>query len=382
MKVAIIKSNYTPYGGAEKYTTRLIKAFLEGGHEVELITASSSKWDTARELSGDPALLKIKIIGLKQFRFNNFLRLVTFNKSVKEYLKTHSYDCILGMDNTEWQTHIRLGGGLHRAWLERRSKEENILRRLSFRLNPFHLAMLSIQKKALRYPGLKRIICNSRLVMEEVGHYYPDVVDKAVVVHNGVEWTELSEAFEEGLRRRDELLRTLNLTPDRFYFLFVGSGYERKGLEKAIRALKGLPEYTFLLVVGKDRNERRFHKLVERLSLGKRVYFFGPRRDIKTFYQVSDAFVLPTIYDPFSNATLEALAMGLFSITSKSNGASEVIKTGAGSIIEDLSQIESVRDAMAHALKKGHSKREIRDSVKDLEMEFQLKKIIDLCRKD
>jgi UDP-glucose:(heptosyl)LPS alpha-1,3-glucosyltransferase len=380
VKVAIIKSNYTPYGGAEKYTHALIKAFLEAGHEVHLITSQGSRWNEALQgkgqyLSGD----NFKIRHVWQFRYNNLLKLISFNASVKGHLKKETYDSILGMDNTEFQTHLRLGGGLHRAWLNRRSKDASALRRLTFQINPFHRKVVEIQEKALLAPALKRIICNSYLVKGELEYYYPQVAHKAIVVHNGVEWQEFGEAFEEGILRKDQILEELGLPLRKFYFLFAGSGYERKGLHYAIRAMKELPEEICLIVVGKDRNERRFRAMTERLSLGKRVFFMGPRKDIIRFYQVSDAFVLPTLYDPFSNATLEALAMGLFVVTSVANGAHEVIRRGAGSVIEDLSDISSIREAMEKALKPALSKREVRESVKELEFDRQLKRIVEVC---
>lgn len=373
MRIAIIKSRYTPFGGAEKYTARLVKAFAERGDEVYVLTSGHTLW---------PEEKSVTYITLRQIRFNNLLRLLSFDESVKNHLKKNQYDCILGMDNTEVQTHIRLGGGLHIAWLERRSEESSYLKKLSLLLNPFHRTMIEIQRRALHYEGLKRIICNSELVRTEIGHYYPEIAEKAAVIHNGVEWNEFSQAFEEALTGRDKLLRKLNLPEDRFYFLFVGSGYERKGLEKAMLAMKGLPENTSLIVVGRDRNEKKFYQKAEKIGLKNRIHFFGPRKDVIIFYQISDAFVLPTIYDPFSNATIEALAMGLYTITSSSNGASEVIEQGAGIVIKDLKDIEAVKEAMASALKSHLSRREIRESVRQFEFENQLKKIIDICTED
>ena len=43
-------------------------------------------------------------------------------------------------------------------------------------------------------------------------------------------------------------------------------------------------------------------------------------------YAAADVFLLPTLYDPFANVTLEALAAGLPVITSAQNGASEIIE--------------------------------------------------------
>ena len=58
-------------------------------------------------------------------------------------------------------------------------------------------------------------------------------------------------------------------------------------------------------------------------------------------------FILPTIYDPFSNACLEALTSGLPVITTRSNGFSEIFEDGAhGSIVDNPANLAGLRDAI------------------------------------
>jgi UDP-glucose:(heptosyl)LPS alpha-1,3-glucosyltransferase len=374
MRIAIIKSNYTPYGGGEKYTTRIINAFAGKNLQVDVLTSESEMWEGSD--------LKARCIHMKQFKHNNLLRLLTFNTSVNRHLKNTPYDCIFGMDRTEYQTHIRAGGGCHAAWIERRCQENSRLRCLSFRINPFHRMMINIERRAFLSHALKRIFCNSNFVKEDIIRYYPCARDKITVVHNGVEWHEFSKAFSDSEAIKGDLLQSLTLDPDRYYFLFVGSGYERKGLIKALAALTLLPTFVELIVVGKDKNENKYKKIASRTGLGQRVHFFGPQKNVALFFQVSDSFILPTLYDPFSNASLEALAMGLYTVTSKANGCSEIIKGGAGFVIEDNSNIDSIAEAMKTALHKRLSKQEIRESVRHLDFNSQLNKIVDVCLSD
>ena len=374
MRIAIIKSNFTPYGGAEKYTTRLIGAFLKNNFSVDVITTAHSDWSSTD--------LKLRQIVLKQCHCTNLLRLMTFHASVKQYLQKEPYDCILGMECTGYHTHIRAGGGCHAAWIRRRCAESSWLRCLSFRMNPFHKAMMALEKTAFLSDRLKRIICNSHLVENEIAFFFPRAKDKVTVVHNGVEWDEVANAFETGLRKRDDIVRNLHLNPDRFFFLFVGSGYERKGLAKAIRALLFLPDYADLIIVGKDRRQNYYEGLCKKSGLAKRVHFLGPQKNIIPFLQVADAFVLPTIYDPFSNASLEALAMGVYLVTSNANGCSEVMTEGSGFIIRNLSDTHSVAEAMRTALEPHLPKKEIRETVRHLDFEKQLQKIVDSCIAD
>ncbi len=365
MPVAIVKSNYTPYGGGEKYTQRLIDAFIERGYEVHLLTAH--EWPVRRK--------GLRLIRMKMARWNNLLRLITFNASVKEYLRKTPYELVLGMDRTEVQTHLRAGGGSHRAYLQRRSEEVGPLKRLSFWLNPFHRKMLQIEVRSLRWSGLRRVICNSHMVYREFLRYYPWVKDKLAVIHNGVEWEDMEAPFEESERDRPSLRRAMSLDPDGFYFLFVGSGFERKGLWKVLSSLRQLPE-AGLLVVGGDRRPERYLRMAQEMGLSDRVRFYGPRSDVIRFYQVSDAFVLPTIYDPFSNATLEALAMGLYVITTDGNGCAEVIGEGAGEVVSDTGELT---EAMARAINGNHDRKAIRESVREYDFSRKLGELVDLC---
>jgi UDP-glucose:(heptosyl)LPS alpha-1,3-glucosyltransferase len=76
--------------------------------------------------------------------------------------------------------------------------------------------------------------------------------------------------------------------------------------------------------------------MAKKLGIDKDVTFWGPERKIEELYSISDLFVLPTIYDPFSNATLEAMASGLAVITTAFNGASEIIEEDVhGYVIDD-----------------------------------------------
>lgn len=374
MRIAIIKSNYAPYGGAEKYASRMVGAFAARDVQVDVLTAESGEWGrTPRNVS---------LVALKQAKYNNLLRLLTFDASVAKYLRKENYDCVLGMDRTSLQTHLRAGGGVHAAWIARRCRESSALRCISFRINPFHRTMIEMERKAFLSPGLRRIFCNSHLVRNEIAGYYPGALDKVTVVHNGIEWGELSGAFSEIAETKGSILRGLGLNPDRYYFLFVGNGFDRKGLRKAIVALKLLPGHVHLMVAGKDKNEKVYRALVEKSGLQKRVHFFGLQRNVVPYLQAADAFVLPTIYDPFSNASLEALAMGLFLVTSDANGCCEVIAEGAGSVIQDLGDAGSVAEAMSGALEEHLSRDGIRESVRHLDFATQLNRIVETCMED
>jgi UDP-glucose:(heptosyl)LPS alpha-1,3-glucosyltransferase len=77
------------------------------------------------------------------------------------------------------------------------------------------------------------------------------------------------------------------------------------------------------------------------------VRFLGEVSHMLPVYAAADIFILPTIYDPFSNACLEALACGLPVITTRSNGFSEIIENGVhGSIVDRAGDFPALRDSI------------------------------------
>jgi UDP-glucose:(heptosyl)LPS alpha-1,3-glucosyltransferase len=101
-----------------------------------------------------------------------------------------------------------------------------------------------------------------------------------------------------------------------------------------------------LLVAGRG-DARRYKTTRLRFWREEPVHFLGEVVDLTPVYAAADIFILPTIYDPFSNACLEALASGLPVITTRSNGFSEVIDEGVhGSIVDNPANLVALRDAI------------------------------------
>jgi UDP-glucose:(heptosyl)LPS alpha-1,3-glucosyltransferase len=90
-----------------------------------------------------------------------------------------------------------------------------------------------------------------------------------------------------------------------------------------------------LLVAGNPRTGR-YERLARHLGIAGRVKFLGPRRDAHNCYFAADFLVHPTFYDPCSLVVLEALACGLPVITSRFNGASELLDPPCeGFVVDD-----------------------------------------------
>ncbi|MDQ6859675.1 MAG: glycosyltransferase family 4 protein, partial [Verrucomicrobiota bacterium] len=161
---------------------------------------------------------------------------------------------------------------------------------------------------------------------------YPS--ERIELVRNGVPLESFRYTAEERAQSRGRL----GLTSDQIALLFVGSGWERKGLRYAIAGLAKLaiPKLQ-LLVAGRGT-----------IAAHSQVRLLGEVVDVAALYRAADIFILPTLYDPFSNACLEALASGLPVITTAWNGFSEIIEDGVhGSVLSSTSD-EAIAEAIRY----------------------------------
>src|SRR5205809_4782212 len=165
---------------------------------------------------------------------------------------------------------------------------------------------------------------------KEIVDLYDYPADRIEIVHNGVPLGKFR--FDSELREKSRV--DLKLKPDQVALLFAGSGWERKGLVFAIQAMALCKNKKMRLLVAGRGNAASYKTKRLRFWREEPVQFLGEVADLVRVYAAADIFILPTIYDPFSNACLEALACGLPLITTRSNGFSEIIENGVhGSIV-------------------------------------------------
>ncbi len=271
---------------------------------------------------------------------------------------------------------------MHAAYLQKRKETDSFLKRLSYPLNPLHRLLLKIEKESFENPALKLLFVNSHMVKEEILSHYRVDPTKIEVVHNGVEWKEWEKDFQNWQQEKERLASELKISHSSYQFVFIGHNFRRKGLDNLLEALPLLASKEFhLTVVGKDKNLASYQTLVQKLKLEKQVSFVGPRSDIRRFYQLADALIIPSHYDPFANVTVEALAMGVRVISSLSNGGHEVLTEENGIKIASLTK-EEISNALQRALSKPKTKEsadKIRASCAPLDFSHQLALITDRC---
>ncbi len=316
MRLAFVKKRFSLHGGAEQYLRTLLGELRKEGHDLHVL---ANHWT-------DEAGFTFHKIGI--LPVTSFLSVLSFSRNAAKELRRAKFDCIVSFERTEYQDIYRAGDGCHKAWLEIRREIEPAYKQLSFNINPLHRYTLSIEKYIFKNTPL--IVVNSSMVKEQIQRYYGTPEDKITVAYNGVDLNKYSPVNRG--RWRPEMREAIGLGEHDKVILFVGSGFRRKGLETLIRSLPEVKrslhgERLLAIVIGKG-DSKAYRQLGESLGVEDELMFLGPRSGIEKFYAAADIFVLPTIYDPFSNACLEAMASGLPVVTTLNNGAAEIIEEG------------------------------------------------------
>ena len=303
MKVAIVRQRYNPFGGAERFVSRALPAMERAGIDVTLISRKQQGWGARRHLRVDP------------FHLGNLWRDWGFARAATRAWRREHFDVVQSHERIPGCDVYRAGDGVHRRWLELRRAAAGPLERLGMALNPYHRYVCKAEKEMLEHPRLRAVICNSKMVREEIQRSFRVAPEKLHVIYNGVDLEHFHPQHRE--RLRGVTRAELGCSPQDTVFVFVGSGFSRKGLDAAVAAVSQGPFW--LVVVGRDRFSGPPHP---------RIKFLGGREDVRPYYAAGDCFLLPSRYDPFPNTALEAMAMGLPAIVSARCGAAEVIEPG------------------------------------------------------
>jgi UDP-glucose:(heptosyl)LPS alpha-1,3-glucosyltransferase len=125
---------------------------------------------------------------------------------------------------------------------------------------------------------------------------------------------------------RANLRVSLGFSPDDFVILFMGNEFGRKGLKGLLEALAAFGKSTVKLLVVGGGDVRAYGKFAAELGIAGNVRFMGSVPSPENLYLAADAFVLPTLYEPFGIVILEAMAAGVPVITSRLSGATEGMK--------------------------------------------------------
>jgi UDP-glucose:(heptosyl)LPS alpha-1,3-glucosyltransferase len=315
--IGFLRRGYSPTGGVEAYLKGLATGLIGAGHSPFLF--GTSQWPADQWPGGR----------ILRCRGEN---LTVYTEDVMGHRKDPSnrIDLLLSVEKVPGCDIYRTDEGIHAEWLEARSRHIGPFSRIYQWISPKHREKLRLERLVFSPQGPRHVISLSERISRGIATRYGYPRDQITLIRNGV------SAYPVVSRKDKKEARTaLGLCPDVRTVLFVGTGWERKGLRFAIRAVESLRDPTVVLLVAGSGREHRYSS--------PSVRFLGPVKSMQEVYAASEVLLFPTLHDPFPLAAMEALSAGLPLITTTANGVSEIMTPGVhGDVVDDPSDIPAL----------------------------------------
>jgi UDP-glucose:(heptosyl)LPS alpha-1,3-glucosyltransferase len=328
MKIGLAIYHFNPQkGGAERYAYDLSTMLSKRGHDVFVFCADGV------EVSG------VTLVRLNTTPFPRWLRSLSFALNHKKQVRHFDLDVVLGFGNTLELDVYQSHGGIQHVWMEREiasydNPRERQLKAFLLKSSLNQRTQQWIAEYPIKKHRYRRIVAISDMIKRQMMDYYNISENNVDVVYNGVDIHRFRPS-------RNEPGGPLKI-------LFSAGNFRLKGLSPLLTSLGALSKETRsfqLLVMGRGRKER-YKALIEKLNIRDHVIFLGERANPETVYQEAHILAHPTFYDACSLTTMEAMASGLPTITTKWNGASALISADEGYVIDEPRNTVALCDAI------------------------------------
>ncbi|MER3415371.1 MAG: glycosyltransferase family 1 protein [Gemmataceae bacterium] len=331
MRIAICYEHFDPSrGGLEVYARDLVRHLAQHGHRVDLIGHSCH---AAYLESPSVFFHEVPQRGLGRRQ-----QMLAFAQSCEALAAVLPCDVAVSLSRAcSLDVWILQGGTYAGSWrLGLHKHRSPILRWLADwakALSPRSRALALREHDLLGREKTPFLVVPSRMVRDHLVTYYGIPERSVWVIPNAVDGERLRIVGTSRVRRVERA--RWGLAEHAPVGLFLATNYRLKGLAPLLRAVQRVQTPAFrLLVCGSDR-DGRWRRLAARLHVSDRVLFAGYATDARTVFAMADFLIHPTFYDPCSLVVLEALAYGLPVITTRANGAAELLHPPADGIILD-----------------------------------------------
>lgn len=318
MKIGLVLEKFDPQmGGLEHWTWQFAQQLLARGHEAHIISFEANP-------AAEQSALILHRLEMPHSRLARA-------EALERHLRTLSLDVIHDM-GCGWYADIfhPHGGSTIALW------EHNLMRIPRWRQIRFwrerrYREMAEIERRQLAVASAT-IVAVSRMVQTHFETLHGVPKERMRLIYNGVDLEHFSPAHCETLRTAAR--QALGLK-DEVLFVMLAHNLLLKNATALLQAAARLIQagHPIRVLIAGGKRTKPFVKLAKGLGISERVIFRESLDDPRPYYAAADVFVHPTWYDPCSLVVLEAWACALPVITTRYNGASELMSDGKDGLI-------------------------------------------------
>jgi len=337
LKIAVLVRRFVTTGGMERYCVEVTKR-LARSHDVHVF-AQEWSWQGPERIS----FHKVPRYFLKP----NFLNQLFFSIYTAKILDD-SFDIIHSHERVTRFDTLTVHCPCFRTYItEEKRPFKKALLWLSIAMSPRKIAYVLLEKRQFAYNGKRMLIAVSGKVKNNVRYCYTLPNDFFGLAFPGVDSSILNT--NSNINKAHELRSRLGIPENDLVILFVGTEFERKGLDALLKGFQQISRSDIWLVIaGGGEKHSKYGKMVRDLGITDRVKLLGLVSDIEKVYAASDIFILPTLSEPAGMAPVEAMAAGLPVIISNAEyaGCAELIKNDEALLLNDPKNPNEIADAI------------------------------------
>jgi UDP-glucose:(heptosyl)LPS alpha-1,3-glucosyltransferase len=296
LRLAFLLYKYFPYGGMQRDFRRFVEETQKRGHDCRIYYIS---WQ-GDEIAGTE-LRRVPVSATSNHRRNE-----RFSAWVTQDLAQDPVDGVIGFNK---MPGLDVYYAADSCYLDKAINERGFLYRWGGRFRHFS----AYEAAVFGVASATEILLISETEKVKFVRHYQTPEERMHMLPPGISRDRC--VGDDAADRRKAAREALAVERDEQVLLFVGSGFIKKGLDRAIRALANVREEQphqrlRLLVVGQDK-ERRFRRLARKLNVAEQVHFLGGRDDVADLLLAADTLVHPALDEAAGIVLLEALVAGL-----------------------------------------------------------------------
>jgi UDP-glucose:(heptosyl)LPS alpha-1,3-glucosyltransferase len=314
MKIALTLFKYFPFGGLQRDMSAIASELMERNHQVTILTT---------EWQGAP-LTNVMLELLKNKGLSNHSRMTAYSAQIVGIRQQQRFDVIVGFNKC---------AGLDFYYAADICWQNKLKGRWVKKLLPRYRTYLGLEKQTFTNPSCTFLFISSKEI-KNYRHFYDFDENQAVLLPPGVDKKFIRP--QNAIQIRNNFRREYNLAEKDTAFLFVGSGFKTKGLDRAIHAFAAFAEDSkHFFIIGRDKTTS-YQALARQLDVAAKIFFLGGREDVERFYLGCDVLLHPARFENTGTVLLEAALSGLYVITSAACGYADHIKAmGCGEVIPE-----------------------------------------------
>ncbi len=322
MQLAFAIYKYFPFGGIQRDLLKIARAALARGHKVRIYAI---RWDAPLpEDDLDIHLIEVEAIA-------NHTLYERFAERVRAHVKAHPVDLLVGMNKMPGLDVYYAGDSCYEE--KARSQRGQLYRTL-----PRYRHFADFERSVFDPLVKTQILTISDVQTPYFIRHYETQRERFHPLPPGIERDRVAPADKDRIGR--EFRAEFGIADDDLLLLFIGSGFIKKGLDRALLALKALPaelyERCHLHVLGRD-NAEPFKRMAIRLGVADRVRFFTEGRDdVPRFLFAADGLMLPAYDELAGMVILEAMFAGVPALVSRNCGYAKYLEEADAGLLTEL----------------------------------------------